>query len=27
MGEQKEFMLMGSAVEVLPMLLERIEAG
>lgn len=25
MGEQKEFMLMGAAAEVLPMLLERIE--
>jgi NAD-dependent deacetylase len=26
-GEQKEFMLMGAAAEVLPMLLERIEKG
>lgn len=27
MGEEKEFMLLGSAAEVLPMLLERIETG
>lgn len=27
MGEQKEFMLVGAAAEVLPMLLERIETG
>lgn len=27
MGEQKEFMLMGAAADVLPMLLERIETG
>ena len=27
MGGQKEFMLVGAAAEVLPMLLERIETG
>ncbi|MFJ3371735.1 SIR2 family NAD-dependent protein deacylase [Pseudomonas sp. NPDC086251] len=27
MGEQREFMLMGAAAEILPMLLERIETG
>jgi NAD-dependent deacetylase len=27
MGEQKEFMLLGSAAEVLPILLERIETS
>ena len=27
MGEQKEFMLVGAAAEVLPMLLERVETG
>ncbi|MNJ05505.1 hypothetical protein D3C73_1668640 [compost metagenome] len=27
MGEQKEFMLMGAAADVLPMLLRRIQTG
>ncbi|WHT76069.1 hypothetical protein QMY54_00804 [Pseudomonas rhodesiae] len=27
MGEDREFMLMGTAAKILPMLLERIEAG
>jgi hypothetical protein len=27
MGKDREFMLIGAAAEILPMLLERIEAG